>query len=338
TPVYDRAQVMYHAIDLIMERKEELGTLLMTEMGKPITQSRKEAVDAAVIARSFTEKACHMYGDVLPTDNQPGGQNDIIFTKREPLGVIGCIIPFNYPVKMFVHKVIPALLTGNAVIVKAPTNNPLTLMRLTEILNKAGLPEGLLKCVACERDVCNKWLVENDQVNGISLTGSTAAGINMQKRSAETLKHVFLELGGNDATIVREDADLDYAVKEITAGRMVNAGQTCCACKRILVHTAVYDTFVEKLTKAISEVKTGDPAAEDTLVGCLVSEKAARKVKEQIDLTVSQGAEIAIGGQQKGAVLMPTVIKNVTPDMEVLLLLTGRAITVIQNRALVVSR
>lgn len=317
TSVYERSKLMDRFMELVLEQKEELAETLTREMGKPILQARAEIEAAVDITRSFVQRANHLYGQVLNADNQPGYDKDLIFTRREPLGIVACIVPFNYPVKLLIHKVIPALIMGNVVLAKAPSDNPLTIVRICELFQKAGFPEGVIRGFVCSRDLSTKYLIEGEAVQAVSLTGSTRVGVQMSKAGADTLKHMFMELGGNDGTIVREDADVDFAVDEIAKGRMVNAGQTCCACKRILVHRSLKDEFVEKLAKRFAGLKVGNPMDEATDVGTVISEKAAMEVERQIQLTVSQGAVCVAGGTRNGAFIQPTILDQVTKDMDI---------------------
>lgn len=317
TSVYERSMLMERFMELVLENKKELAETLTREMGKPILQAKAEIESSVDITRSFVQRANHLYGKVLNADNQPGYGKDLIFTRREPLGIIACIIPFNYPVKLLIHKVIPALIMGNVVLAKAPSDNPLAIVKVCELFQKAGFPKGVIRGFVCSRDLSTKYLIENKAVQAVSLTGSTRVGVQMSKTGAETLKHMFMELGGNDGTIVREDADVDLAVNEITKGRMVNAGQTCCACKRILVHNSLKDEFVSKLTKRFAELKIGDPMDEATDVGTVISEKAAIEVERQIRLTVDQGAVCVSGGTRNGAFIQPTILDQVTKEMDI---------------------
>ena len=231
--------------------------------------------------------------------------------------MIACIIPFNYPIELFIHKVAPALMMGNVVIVKAPTKNPLAMMKLSALFKKAGFPNGVVQSLVCEREVSNEYLVAGKNIDAISLTGSTKAGVEMLKNGAATMKHIFLELGGNDGTIIREDADLDFAVEEVTAGRIFNAGQTCCACKRVIVHESIKDAFVEKLLAKFRGLKQGDALDETIDLSTVISEEAAKTIEKQIRHTIAQGAECITGGKRDGAFIQPTILTEVTKDMDV---------------------
>ncbi len=317
TSIYDRTVLMEYFMELVLENAEELAEILTAEMGKPIVQAREEIAAAIDITRSFVQRANHLYGEVLNADNQPGYNRDLIFTRREPLGAIACIIPFNYPIKLLIHKVIPALIMGNVVLAKAPSDNPLAIIKLCSLFEKAGFPEGVIQAFVCSRELSNQYLIENPSIQAVSLTGSTKVGVQMSRAGAETMKHMFMELGGNDGTIVREDADVDFAVEEITKGRMVNAGQTCCACKRILVHRSLEKEFTSKLCQRFAALRTGDPRDESTDVGTVISERAAQTVEQQIQLTISQGAVCLAGGTRNGAFIQPTILGNVTRDMDI---------------------
>ena len=293
------------------------------EYNEKITAWRTELVNKTNLAvsythlRSFVQRANHLYGQVLNADNQPGYGKDLIFTRREPLGVIACIIPFNYPAKLLIHKVVPALIMGNVVLAKAPSDNPLTIIKICELFQEAGFPEGVIRGFVCSRDLSTKYLIENKAIQAVSLTGSTRVGVQMSKAGSDTLKHMFMELGGNDGTIVREDADLEFAVDEIAKGRVVNAGQTCCACKRILVHRSLKDEFVSRLSERFAALKVGDPMDEATDMGTVISEKAAVEIERQIQLTIAQGAVCAAGGTRNGAFVWPTILDQVTRDMDI---------------------
>lgn len=316
-PLYQRTALMQKFLGLLGENVEEIAVTLSKEMGKPIVQSTAETAGSINIARGFVERANHLYGEVLPTDNQPGFEQDFIFTQREPLGVIACIIPFNYPIELFMHKVAPALMMGNVVIVKAPTKNPLAMMKMSALFQQAGFPEGVVQSLVCERNVSNEYLVAGKNIDAISLTGSTKAGVEMLQNGASSMKHIFLELGGNDGTIIREDADLDYAVEEVTGGRIFNAGQTCCACKRVIVHESIKDAFTEKLLKKFKGLKQGDALDETIDLSTVISEEAAITVEKQIAYTLAQGAKCLIGGKRHGAFVEPTILTDVTKDMDI---------------------
>ncbi len=316
-PVSEKVEIMYKFLDLVDADKEDLAQTLCAETGKPITEARAEIGNIPIAFKGFCEKAKHLYGETIPAGMEAGQDKNILITKREPIGVIACVIPFNFPCDLFDQKIAPTLLAGNAAIVKPSTDNPLTLCKLTAMLGEAGVTPGAIEVVTGRGSTTGTWLCENKDVEAITLTGSTEVGIETMKRAADHLAHVSLELGGNDAFIVLEDGDVDKAVDELVWGRMYNTGQVCCTSKRFLIQKNRVDEFTEKAIAKISSLKQGMPADEDTQIGCLISEKAAIKVKEQIDLTVEQGGKIALGGTRDGAFIAPTVITDVPKDSDV---------------------
>jgi len=316
-PLWERSEVLYKFIDLVQENQKDLAVTLCRETGKPIREACLEAGNCVGISRGFVERANHLYGDVFPTDNKPGFERDLIFTRREPLGVVACVVPFNYPLELFVQKVIPALVMGNSVIAKVPTANPLAALKMSALFAQAGAPANLVQTMACAREVYTEHLLKNKAVAAISLTGSSRAGVEMALCAAPTLKNLMLELGGNDGNIIRQDADLDYAVREMIAGRIFNAGQTCCACKRFIVHRSIKDDLTEKLIAALKKLKIGDAMDPEVDLAAVISEDKAREVIEQVELTIAQGARCVYGGTRNGAFVTPTVLADVDKSMDI---------------------
>ncbi len=318
TPMHERARVLLKSADVLEAHVEELAVLLSTEMGKIIREARGEVDCAVQILRSYVEKAKHLYGETMTTETQPSCEKDIIFTRREPLGVVASIAPFNYPVELCMHKVAAALSVGNSVIVKPATDNPLTLLRIVELMLGAGVPGSVLQIITGPGGMVGNMLVESEHIDAVSFTGSTEVGISIAKSAAQTLKHLFLELGGNDPFIVFDDADMELAVGECASGRIQNAGQTCCAPKRFLIQNSIKDIFVEKLIARLKTVKTGNPLDEETEMGVLISPRATLEVQKQVEHTLSQGAACVYGGRLIGPTYYePTVLVNVTPDMDI---------------------
>jgi NAD-dependent aldehyde dehydrogenases len=316
TPLFRRSEILRRFLELAEENKNDLAVLLSTETGKTVREGIAEVDTLLRVFRGYIEKANHFYGITLP-DSQTGLENDIIFTRREPLGVIVLVIPFNFPIDLFSHKAAPSLITGNSVIVKPSSDNPLAIIRLVELLIEAGVPECAVQAVTGSGPVVGKWLVSSPKINAVSLTGSTNAGIDVAKESAPHLHRFFLELGGNDALIVYSDADIDLAVEEAVFARTLNAGQTCCAAKRFLVERPVIEEFTSKLIERLKKIKIGNPLDPETEMGCLISEKAAVQVEEQVQHTVDQGAKCIYGGKKLDqAFFQPTVLTDVTPDMD----------------------
>lgn len=316
-PVYERGRILEKYVQMVESRKEELSRLLSNETGKPITEARNEMGNVRILTMGFVEKAKHLYGKTIPVGTEPGSEKTIQYTVREPLGVVATIIPFNFPVDLFGQKIPSALMAGNSVIIKPSTYNPLTLITLTHILMEAGVPAGVAQVINGAGPVVGQALAGHPGVHLISLTGSTAAGIQTMGTASKNLTHVTLELGGNDAFILLEDGDIDLAVEETIWGRMYNAGQVCCASKRFLIQNTVKDTFIEKLQARLAKMKVGLPEKEDTQMGCLINVNAAKRVEEQVNEMVSLGASIVCGGKRTGAFYTPTILNHVTPDMPV---------------------
>ncbi len=331
-PVSEKVEIMYRFLDIVDDNKEKLAQVLSQETGKPIVEARAEIGNIRIGFSGFCEKAKHLYGNTFPAGLEPGQDKHVLITKKEPIGVIACVIPFNFPCDLFDQKVAPTLLAGNAAIVKPSTDNPLTLCMLTEMLGQAGVLPGAVQIVTGRGSKTGSWLCENPDVHGITLTGSTEVGIETYQRGAAHLAHIALELGGNDAFIVLEDGDVDLAVEELIWGRMYNTGQVCCASKRFLVHKNRVAEFTEKAVARISQLKQGQPSDESTQIGCLISEAAAIKVKDQIDLTVKQGGKIVLGGEREGAFITPTVIAGVpkTADVAIDMEIFGPVVPIIE--------
>lgn len=316
TPAYERAAKLRKFADVIMAHEPETTTLMGLEMAKPYMQAKTESIDAASLLRANAERINHLYGSVL-ADNTPGMEGDLVFTKREALGVMACVIPFNFPIELTFQKAAPALAAGNSVIIKAPSANPLAILSLEQMALEAGLPENVFRCIACRPADSTEALIRNPKVAGVSLTGSTEVGKEVMEAGASTLKRTFLELGGNDAFIIFDDADIDRAVDEMLAGRLENNGQVCCACKRFIVQRGIAEKLAAALAEALAKVERKEPSDPESRLTALISEKAAMEVEAQIAATVQQGAKLLCGGQRTGAFVTPAVLTEVTPDMDI---------------------
>lgn len=315
-PVHERAAYLYRFADALERDAEHISQLSAQDMAKPIVQARGETLDGVKLLRAAAERAKHLYGQVL-SDSGPGFEGDLVFTKREPLGTIACIIPFNFPIELTFQKIAPALAMGNTVLVKAPSANPLAVLALEQYAKEAGFPEGVIQFFVSGREAVNEHITANPKVDAVSLTGSTEAGKRMVKDGADTLKRTFLELGGNDALLIFEDADLERALDEMVTSRLENNGQVCCSSKRFLVQRSIYDTVASRLVQRLQMLKRGSALDEEAVVTALVSESAAKEVEAQIQHTMAQGAKLLYGGTREGARVEPTVFVNVTPEMDV---------------------
>lgn len=315
-PIYERANVINKFLGLVEANKESLARTLSAENGKPINEARAEIGNISIGFSAFAEYAKHYYGKTIPFGTEPGQKNNFQIVTREPIGVVVAIIPFNFPCDLYDQKIAPALMMGNAAIALPSSDNPLTLMKLTEMLVEAGVPNGAIQCLTAPGAV-KASAVADPRVHLVTLTGSTEVGIETAKAAALNLTHTALELGGNDAFIVLDDGDVDLAVEEMIWGRMYNTGQVCCASKRFLIHNSLKDEFTKKAVVRIQKLNYGDPSKEETQISCLISEAAAIKVEKQVEKTVAQGGKIVLGGKRSGAFYDPTVIADVPKNAEV---------------------
>jgi succinate-semialdehyde dehydrogenase/glutarate-semialdehyde dehydrogenase len=314
--IHERAAILTRFVQIVEQNAESLAQTLCSENGKPISEARAEIGNVSIGFAGFIERAKHFYDSVIPAGSEKGQDGNLQIITREPIGVITCVIPFNFPCDLFDQKVAPALMMGNAAIVLPSSDNPLTLLRLTGMLQDAGLPAGVAQCLTAPGSV--KAAAVNDKRIGlVTLTGSTEVGIATQEAAAKNLTKTALELGGNDAFIVLDDADVDLAVEEMIWGRMYNTGQVCCASKRFIVHRSIAAEFAEKAVDRIKRQRFGDPALEETQIGCLISEKAAIKVEAEVEHTVAQGGRVILGGKRDGAFYEPTVIVDVPSGADV---------------------
>ncbi len=316
--VYKRVELVKKFLTLVDKNRDDLAKTLSLESGKNITEVGIEMNNIFTAWNAFSEKVKHLYDTVIPAGLEFNHDKNVVITRREPIGVVACIIPFNFPCNLFNQKVAPAVLAGNAAIVKPASNNPLTIIKLVNLMHEAGFPAGVVQVVTGSGSTVGTFLCEHDKVNAVSLTGSTSVGIEVAETAAKTLKTVALELGGNDAFIVLEDADLELAVNEAANARFFNAGQICCAPKRFLIHKSLYKEFIDKVVARVSTFKAGNPLNSDTKIGTVISEKAAIQVENQIKLTVEQGGEIVLGGNRDGAFVEPTIIINVPASADIM--------------------
>lgn len=318
TPMHERVRILHKFTDLLLENRVEFRDVMCNETGKTYVGCDGEINSCVNVFKAYCEKARVYSTDVLPLNSEPGNTGDIIFTVREPLGVVACIVPFNYPTELYAHKVAPALVTGNTVIVKPSSDTPMSNIYLTRLLLEAGVPANALQVVTGSGAKIGAQLSQHKDVAAVSLTGSTEVGIQTALNGAKTLKKVYLELGGNDPMIIFDDADMDKVIPEVLLGRAWNAGQTCCATKRLLVQKGILAEFTDKLVEALKNTKMGDPRDPEVSYGPVISERAAEGVEKEIQHTVSQGATCVLGGKRYDHTFIePTVLTGVTRDMDV---------------------
>ena len=311
----ERAQTLYKAADLLMENIDELSKLMMMEICKDMKSSRSEVSRTADFIKFTADSAKNLSGESIPGDSFPGYKNNkISIVKREPLGVILAISPFNYPVNLAASKIAPAIVIGNSVVLKPATQGSLCGLYLAKIFEMAGVPKGVLNTVTGRGIEIGDYITTHKDIDFINFTGSSEIGARISKQT--TMVSLLMELGGKDAAIVLEDADLDLTADNIVAGAYSYSGQRCTAVKRILVVDKVADELAEKLKLRIEKLTVGNPLEKDVVdVVPLISNKAADYVLELMEDAKSKGADIIIGGQREGNLIYPALFDNVTIDM-----------------------
>ncbi|WP_066647163.1 aldehyde dehydrogenase family protein [Christensenella timonensis] len=316
--LFERVAILRKFVSLIDKNLDTFAKMISAESGKTLVSCIDEAKACMGIFESYCEKAKNYGGETLPFNSEARVKGDIIFTLKEPLGVVACVVPFNYPVELYAHKVAPALVMGNAVIIKPSSDTPMCNIFLTQLLLEAGVPGAAAQIVTGSGARIGKQIAESPKIDAISLTGSTAVGVETMQNGAKNLTHVFLELGGNDPLIVFEGADLDQAVAETLAGRASNAGQTCCGTKRLIIQNSIKEAYTQKLLEALKGLKVGDPLDPETVYGPLISERAAKDVEQQVQKTIGQGATCLYGGKRYDTTYFePTLLTDVTMDMDI---------------------
>jgi glyceraldehyde-3-phosphate dehydrogenase (NADP+) len=315
-PAHQRADILNRAADLIDGQVEALARLVSLEAGKPITEARGEASRIGAMLRLAVFEGTQLRGETLPLDANLGtGKDKLGLTMRVPCGVVVAISPFNYPLLLVMHKIGPALSAGNAVILKPANQTPLSALKLTELLYEAGLPENALQTITGSGSKIGPALCADSRVRKISFTGSTGVGEQITKIAG--VKKLSLELGSSCPMIVMPDADLAQVAEATATGGFVNAGQVCISLQRVIVHQDIYADYLDAVKGPVEAIKIGDPLADDTKLGAMVNEGEAERVGSWIDEAVQGGARVITGGQRNGAVLAPTVVADVKPDMRI---------------------
>jgi succinate-semialdehyde dehydrogenase/glutarate-semialdehyde dehydrogenase len=312
----ERAALLKRWHELIMANQDDLATIMTLEQGKPLAESRGEVAYGASFIEWFAEEGKRAYGDTIPSH----ARDKRIVVIKQPVGVVGCITPWNFPIAMITRKVGPALAAGCTVVAKPASQTPFSALALAVLAERAGIPAGVLNVVTGSASEIGAELTANPLVRKISFTGSTEIGRVLMAQCAGTLKRVSLELGGNAPFIVFDDADLDAAVEGAIVSKYRNTGQTCVCANRFLVQSAVYDAFAEKLAAAVGALKVGAGFDDGVTQGPLIDLAAVDKVEAHVADAVSKGATILRGGQRRdasGRFFLPTVLSGVTADMAV---------------------
>jgi acyl-CoA reductase-like NAD-dependent aldehyde dehydrogenase len=312
-PAPQRAEIFFRAATAIEARVERIAQDMTAEMGKPLREARLEAARAAAILRYSAGEAFRPVGEVY----EPSVANQMLYTRRRPLGVVGLITPWNFPVAIPVWKLAPAMIYGNTVVLKVGYEAPRTGLHIAECFAEAGLPAGVLNVLTGAGSKVGAELVSNTAVRALSFTGSVAVGHAVRNEATARGCRVQLELGGHNPFIVLPDAELDRAVEAAFAGAFWSAGQKCTATRRILVHEAVYDAFRQKLLARIAAARVGDPSDAATEVGPVVNEGPMQEILAAIERGKAEGGTVATGGVRAdgdGYVILPTVFENVADD------------------------
>ncbi|MCU5395600.1 aldehyde dehydrogenase family protein [Bacillus toyonensis] len=314
---YDRATILEKVAQIMDERREEFAEIIAKEAAKPIRAARGE-VDRTVLTYKFAaEEAKRIYGETLPLDAAPGADGRIAYTIRKPIGVIGAITPFNFPLNLVAHKVGPAIAAGNTVVLKPADQTPLSSYALVELFEEAGLPKGALNIISGPGATVGEAIVKNDDVASITFTGSPKVGIGIKEKAG--LKRVTLELGSNAAVIIDEDVELtDEIMERVKWGAFVNNGQVCISVQRVFVHEKRMDEFLSKLKKAMETVVVGDPMNEETDVSALISKKDVKRIEMWVQEAIKEGATVLYGGKKRDErIFEPTVLTNVPEHVSV---------------------
>lgn len=310
-----RAALLEKWHQLIIEHADDLAIIMTAEQGKPLAEARGEVLYGASFVKWFAEEARRIYGDTIPAPSE----DRRIMVLKQPVGVAAAITPWNFPIAMITRKVAPALAAGCPIIVKPSELTPLSALALAVLAERAGFPSGVLQVLTGLPTEIGATLTESRTVRKISFTGSTRIGQLLMQQSADSIKRLSLELGGNAPLIVFDDADIEIAVAGVMLSKFRNAGQTCVCANRILVQRSIYPRFTARLLEAVATLKVGDGFAPDSTIGPLINSRAVEKVNGHIDDALSQGATLLTGGisQGNGTFVQPTVLGEVTAAMRI---------------------
>lgn len=309
-PTHQRMAILSQGADFIAARHENYARTIAREGVKTIREARKEVTRCIDTLRISAEEARRLAGETIPFDQRPGSEHRLGYFVREPVGIVAAITPFNDPLNLVAHKVGPAVAAGNAIIVKPDSKTPLSALKLAEALLAGGLvPHGVLQVITGKGSEIGDVLVRDPRVRMISFTGGLEVGQDIAGKAG--LKKIGMELGSNAPVIVMPDADLDLAVEANVSGAFWAAGQNCLHVQRLLLHDAIYEPFVSRFVARTQAYRLGDKLDEQTDMGCLINEAAARRVEQMVDEALAAGATLLTGGRRHGTLFAPTVLENV---------------------------
>jgi acyl-CoA reductase-like NAD-dependent aldehyde dehydrogenase len=313
-PAYERQRVLQHCMRRFEERAEELAQALCVEAGKPIRDARGEVARLVDTFRVASEESVRITGEVLPLDISPRARHYTGMWKRVPIGPCSLISPFNFPLNLAAHKIAPAIAAGCPFVLKPASLTPVGALMIGQALAETDLPRGAFSILPARRDGADLFTTD-ERLKLLSFTGSPEVGWALKARAGK--KKVILELGGNAAVVVDEDADLEDASARIVFGAFYQSGQSCIGVQRILVHEAVYDALRERLVAATRELRMGDPRDEQTFIGPVISEQEAVRLERWIEAAKRAGGRVLCGGTRKGAMLEATLLEGVPREQEI---------------------
>ncbi len=307
-PAYERGRILREISAGIRDRREELGRLIALESGKTIRDSLVEVDRAVLTFRLGAEEAERMTGELIPLDLMPASKDRVGITRRFPIGPIAAISPFNFPLNLAAHKLSPAIASGNPIVLKPPSKDPLTMLAVAEIIDAAGVPAGSVSILPMTRELGDR-MVADPRFKLLTFTGSPSVGWRMKERAGK--KRVVLELGGNAGVIVDKSADLDWAVKRCLMGAFSYAGQVCISVQRAFIHEDIWTEFMDRFVAGAEALKIGDPLDPTTDLGPMVDANAAGRTQRWVDEAVALGGTVRTGGQADGTFFPPTVLTDV---------------------------
>ncbi len=317
TPAPQRAKILFRAARLLEERKEELSRLLTVEMGKVLKEARGDVQEAIDIAYYAAGEGRRLFGETTPSELP----EKFCMTLRRPIGVVGLITPWNFPIAIPAWKIMPALITGNALVLKPASDTPIMSIELVKILAKAGLPKGVLNLVMGEGNKVGGAIVHNKKIRAVSFTGSLETGKWIMSEAGKDMKRVSLELGGKNPVIVMDDADLSLAVDGVIWGAFGTTGQRCTAASRVIVHEKILPAFQKRLIEITKKLRLGNGLDESVDVGPVINSSQLQKIAKYVEIGKNEGALLALGGKTvkplPGYFFEPTIFTDVAPDMRI---------------------
>lgn len=317
TNAHERSRLLLKWSHIIQEHKEEIAGIMTMENGKPLSESRSEVDYATSYINWYAEEAKRIYGRTVPASTE----TKRIIVSKQPIGQVAAITPWNFPAAMMTRKAAPALAAGCTFIVKPAEETPLTTIKLIELAHEVGIPKDTIQYVIGDGKEVGELFTGSGYIRKITFTGSTSVGKSLIKNSAETVKHVTMELGGHAPLIIAEDADLDLAVSQTIVSKFRNAGQTCVCANRIIVHENIFQEFSIRLIEEVKKLKVGNGLDENTQIGPIINEKGFSKIVSQINDAIEKGAEVLVGNEyninkaQDYYFVYPTVLANIKPNM-----------------------